>query len=79
MASYSVELSPTAVGEWLRLPTRAQRRAADRAMAELAQSRRPAGSFQLAGETVWRLVREDVVVFYVPTEAGAFVTEIRSR
>ena len=48
-------------------------------MAELAQSRRPAGSFQLAGETVWRLVREDVVVFYVPTEAGAFVTEIRSR
>ena len=79
MASFSVELSPAALGEWLNLPSRNARLAVDRALQEMTAQRHPAGSFQLAGESAWRLVRSEVIVVYVPTEHGAFVTGIRQR
>jgi hypothetical protein len=79
VASFSIELSPSALGEWIELPSKAARVAADRAIEELRGERRPAGSFQLAGELVWRLVRPTVVVLYVPTEHGVFITGVRAR
>ena len=79
MASCSVELSPTALGEWMNLSSREARLAADQALEELTRERHPAGSFQLAGERAWRLVRRLVIVVYLPTESGAFVTGIRDR
>lgn len=79
MACYSVELSPTALGDWIHLPSKADRVAADEALEELRNERHAIGSFQIAGELVWRLVRPRVVVLYVPTAGGAFVTGIHSR
>ena len=79
MAAFEVGIGASALSEWAALPTRKARLAAHRALSELQEAQFPRGSFRLVGDPVWRLVRDDVLVLYVATERGCFVTHIRPR